>query len=275
MIVKNEGARLGACLASVSEVVDEVVVVDTGSTDDTLSIASRFGAKLSHFDFRVPDFAGARNLSIAQATGDWVFVLDADETLTAGARAVLRALSRFGEPAAYVVQRRNLRPSPAAEVLVDYAVRLFPNDPKHRYRGRVHETIDASILANDVRIRTSQLTIDHTLPQEDSRTLEKSRFYLGILDQELAVDPDDVDRLNFRRAELHKLGLLDEAARTAERIAALAPNDAVNHRTVGLYRLIQDGDLVGAERAFCRALELKPDDAQTLAYLRSLPRATG
>jgi Flp pilus assembly protein TadD len=119
------------------------------------------------------------------------------------------------------------------------------------------------------------LTIDHTLPQEDSRTLEKSRFYLGILDQELAVDPDDVDRLNFRRAELHKLGLLDEAARTAERIAALAPNDAVNHRTVGLYRLIQDGDLVGAERAFCRALELKPDDAQTLAYLRSLPRATG
>jgi glycosyltransferase involved in cell wall biosynthesis len=274
MIVKNEAARLGACLGSAGHAVQEIVVVDTGSTDDTLAVAAHLGAKVSTFDFRVPDFSGARNQSIDRASGDWVLVLDADEILTESAPSVLRTLVHPGENVAYVVQRRNLRPSPA-EVVTDYAVRLFPNHPKHRYRGRVHETIDAAILANGGRIRTSHLTIDHILPEETARSLDKSRFYLRILEEELAADPDNVDRLTFRCAELHKLGLLDEATQTAERIAALAPNDATNHFNVGLYRLVHKKDAVGAERSFRKALALRPNDAQTLACLRSLPRTRG
>lgn len=276
MIVKNEGGRLAACLHAASSAVHEIVVVDTGSTDDTLAVAARFGAKISTFDFGEPDFSGARNHSLAQATGDWALVLDADEILTADAPAILHGLVRAGEGVGYVVRRRNLQPPVQAEAMIDYAVRLFPNHPRHRYAGRVHETVDASILANGGRIRTSQLTIDHILLPDDGRRLEKSRFYLSILEQELAVDPDNVDRLNFRRAELHKLGLLDEATRTAERIAALAPNDPESHRQVGLYRLVHGHDATGAERAFRAALALRPDDEQTRSCLRLLlGRAVG
>ncbi len=270
MIVKDEALRLETCLQSAFEVVQEIVIVDTGSTDDTFLIASRFGAKVSTFDFRKPDFSGARNQSLAHASGDWILVLDADETLTATSPAVIRALTSQGGNAGYVVSRRNLRYPPGAE-LTDYAVRLFSNHPRHRYRGRVHETIDATILENGGRIQTSNVTIEHMAPTNGGQAFEKSRFYLGILEEELAANPDDLDRLNFRRAELHKLGLMDEATRTAERIAALAPNDPTNHLNVGLYRLHRH-DTVGAERAFRKALALKPHDEQTLAFLESLCR---
>jgi glycosyltransferase involved in cell wall biosynthesis len=271
MIVKDEEARLPTCLQSVREAVDEIILVDTGSTDGTLSIASDWGAKVSTFDFREPDFAGARNQSLAKARGDWILVLDADEVLTGTGPAIIRALTTPPEPAetvGYVAERRNIGFDHAAAP-TDHALRLFPNHPGHRYRGRVHETIDASILARGGRIRTSHLTIEHALPR-DARVLEKSRFYLRILDEELASNPDDVDRLTFRCAELHKLGLLDEATRTAERIAVLAPDDARSHLNVGLYRFVHRKDVAGAERAFRRALALKPNDERALACLQSL-----
>jgi glycosyltransferase involved in cell wall biosynthesis len=272
MIVKNEGRRLAACLTSSREVAGEIVVVDTGSTDDTLAVAARFGAKISSFDFAVPDFSGARNQSLSRATGEWILVLDADEHLAAGAPPLLRALTSAGDAVGYVVQRRNLR-ADGTSVLTDHAVRLFPNDPRYRYRGRVHETIDAAILGNGGRIRTSHLTIDHLLPPDDGQLLSKSRFYLSILDEELALDPDDVDRLSFRRAELHKLGRLDEATRAAERIAALAPDDATSHCQLGLYRLVHQHDAEGAERAFRRALALDPGDAGAREGLRCATEA--
>ncbi len=271
MIVKNEGPRLAACLASAREVAGEIVVVDTGSTDDTLAVAASFGAKISSFDFAVPDFSGARNQSLSRATGEWILVLDADELLAANAPPVVRALTGEGGRVGYVLQRRNVRPG-STEVLVDHAVRLFPNDPRYRYRGRVHETIDAAILANGGRIRTSHLAIDHLLPPDDGRALQKNLFYLSILDEELALDPDDVDRLSFRRAELHKLGRLDEATRMAERIVALAPGEAAHHRHLGLYRLVHQHDAEGAERAFREALALDPGDAAAREGLRCIGR---
>jgi glycosyltransferase involved in cell wall biosynthesis len=272
MIVKNEGKQLAACLRAAWPVVSEVVIVDTGSTDDTVAVATSFGARLSTFDFRRPDFAGARNHSLELATGDWILVLDADERLTSGAPATVAALCQEGENVGYVVQRRNLRAG-AAEGLTDHALRLFRNGRGTRYRGRVHETVDASILAAGGRIRTSRLTIDHLLPPDHGRSLDKSRFYLGILEEELAQTPDDIDRLSFRRAELHTLGLLDEASRTAERVAELAPGDASHHVHAGLYRLVHHHDVAGAERAFRQALALRPDDARALACLRALPPA--
>ena len=81
MIVKNEATRLPQCLRSVQAVVDEMIVLDTGSTDETPAIARQFGAKVFESTWQ-QDFAAARNEALAQVTGDWVLVLDADETLT-------------------------------------------------------------------------------------------------------------------------------------------------------------------------------------------------
>ena len=80
MIVRNEAVHLGKCLASVKDAVDEIVIVDTGSGDETKIIAGRYTDKI--FDYRWDgDFSAARNLAISYSRGQWIFVLDADECL--------------------------------------------------------------------------------------------------------------------------------------------------------------------------------------------------
>src|SRR3990167_8792325 len=80
MITKNEEKWLEQCLNSVKEIVDEIIIVDTGSTDKTKEIAKKFNAKF--FDFKwIGDFSAARNESLNHATKDWILVLDADETI--------------------------------------------------------------------------------------------------------------------------------------------------------------------------------------------------
>ena len=80
MIVKNEEEMLPGCLEAVRDAVDEMVIVDTGSSDRTVEIAESFGAKVVHFPWN-GSFADARNCSLDHATGDWVLYLDADEHL--------------------------------------------------------------------------------------------------------------------------------------------------------------------------------------------------
>ena len=82
MIVKNEEKHLVKCLKSVRDIVDEMIVVDTGSTDKTKDIAQVFGAKVFDFPW-TGDFSAARNHSLEQATGDWILILDADEVISA------------------------------------------------------------------------------------------------------------------------------------------------------------------------------------------------
>src|SRR6516164_2873056 len=107
MIVKDEAANLPACLGSVADLVDEMIVVDTGSTDDTKTVAERLGANVYDFDW-VDHFAAARNESIRHATGDWVFWLDGDERLDDDNRGKLRALFErlCDENAAYAMKQR-------------------------------------------------------------------------------------------------------------------------------------------------------------------------
>ena len=89
MIVRDEETTLPRCLKSVQDVADEVIVVDTGSKDNTVSIARDFGAKVYHFEWR-DDFAAARNESLKYASGDWIFQIDADEELLPGSISHLR-----------------------------------------------------------------------------------------------------------------------------------------------------------------------------------------
>src|SRR3989344_2135515 len=89
MIAKNEEKHLEECLNSVKELVDEVIIVDTGSTDKTKQIAKKFNAKI--YDFKwVDDFSAARNESLKHATKDWILVLDADEVLDKEALKVIK-----------------------------------------------------------------------------------------------------------------------------------------------------------------------------------------
>ena len=81
MIVKNEENYLPNCLNSIKDIVDEIIVVDTGSTDKTVDIAKSFGAKVYYFPWR-NNFSEARNESLKYATKDWILILDADDELS-------------------------------------------------------------------------------------------------------------------------------------------------------------------------------------------------
>src|SRR3990172_9025878 len=80
MIVKNEEEHVARCLQSVKDVADEIIVIDTGSTDATVKIARSFGARVSKFKW-IDDFSAARNFGLGKATKEWIFIMDADDVL--------------------------------------------------------------------------------------------------------------------------------------------------------------------------------------------------
>ncbi len=142
MIVKNEAAALGRCLASVRDLVDEIVVVDTGSTDNTREIARQYGARV--FDFPWCDsFAAARNESIRHASGQWLLWLDADEYLDDANRGKLRnLLADLGnDNTAYVMKCVCVSGQASSTATNVDHVRLFRNHPAIRWDYRVHEQI--------------------------------------------------------------------------------------------------------------------------------------
>ena len=134
MIAKNEEEFIGDCLASVSKLVDEIIVVDTGSTDRTIEIAESYGAKVLHHPWQ-GDFAAARNESLAHATGDWILVLDADETLPSEGHAELKKALRNKDNVGYALAIENLMGEAGNEVQTALIFRLFQNRPDVRFEG--------------------------------------------------------------------------------------------------------------------------------------------
>ncbi len=272
MMVKNEERILPRCLDSVRGLAGECIVVDTGSTDGTPRIAASYGAQVIPFDFGVVDFAAARNHAIARAKGRWILVLDADETLDpAGAATIEKLLAREGAECAghagYFLERQN-HSSDLANPMADYVVRLFPNRPNHRYRGRVHEIVDASILSGGARLNKTAIRIDHNFSSDREARRRKNHWYIQILKEEIAADPSDSSRLDFLAAEYHQLEMFDEATEIAERIARIRPRDARAHLFVGLYHLLHKLDPVRARADFSQALELRPRYAEAEYFLQ-------
>jgi glycosyltransferase involved in cell wall biosynthesis len=160
MIARNEAENLGRCLRSVEGLVDEIVVVDTGSTDDTVEIALSFGAKVIASQWR-DDFSLARNISLENASGDWIFFLDCDEELAPGCGQELRKVVENPNFEAYFVRVVNL--TEAGTELCVPSLRLFRNRRFYRFVGRIHEQIIGSIVAHNGQqsIGETRITIIH------------------------------------------------------------------------------------------------------------------
>jgi glycosyltransferase involved in cell wall biosynthesis len=142
MIVKNEERFLGQCLASVKGLADELIVIDTGSTDLTVEIARGHGAQVGHFEW-CNDFAAARNASIAPATGDWILFLDADEELSPAEKQTLPALLASNNTA---LIRLPLINSHQGQISKSILPRLFRNIPAIQFQGCVQEGVYTALL---------------------------------------------------------------------------------------------------------------------------------
>jgi len=143
MIVRNEEARLAACLASVTGLADEMVVVDTGSSDGTIAVAEAAGARVEQIAWP-GDFAPARNSAMAFLKGDWVLVLDADEQLRPEVIPSLKAL--MAQPDVLVI---NLLRYELGAAMAPYSSvsRLFRRHPAIRWSKPYHSMIDDSVQA--------------------------------------------------------------------------------------------------------------------------------
>lgn len=203
MIVKNEEDCIASCLQSVQSAVDEIIVLDTGSTDKTVEIALKAGAAV-HFREWQGDFAAARNASIQLASGEWILVLDADETLAEGHGSLLRQIVATSPDAdGFFVRIVNYFGTEAQHTgsSVSSALRLFRNKPAYRYDGRIHEQIVQPILtANpEARLLYSAIQLNHGgyLP-EVVKKKDKVQRNMSLLIQEL----EHTDNESFHRYNL-------------------------------------------------------------------------
>ncbi|HVY91357.1 MAG TPA: glycosyltransferase [Bryobacteraceae bacterium] len=269
MIVKDEERNLAKCLDSVRDLAPEIIIADTGSKDRTVEIARPYGARVFPYSFDRVDFAAARNHTLAQASGRWILVLDADETLPPASMPLVQALIAANENAGYYFARHNYA-SDAEGFTTDYVVRLFPNRADYRYRGRVHETVDAAILAAGGRLLTSAIQIDHNFVASRETRRRKNYRYIEILKEEIEADPSDTTRLDFLAAEFHQLEMFAEAALVAEEIARLRPLDPSAHLNLGIYRLIYQSDPKRARANFEQAIRLRPGYPEALSFLQTI-----
>ncbi|HTO93602.1 MAG TPA: glycosyltransferase [Bacteroidota bacterium] len=192
MIVRDESKFLDGCLASVRGIVDEIVVVDTGSTDDTVAIARRNGASVFRLAWR-NDFAAARNASLDHCTGDWILVLDADERLAEGQSEQLRSCLSHARGAAFslLVRSPQMMPSGPSVQVMPYA-RLFRRNPRVRFEGTVHEQIAPSIARAGGEVFPTEIVIEHLGYDGGVDVLQrKAERNLPLLRERLARDPDD------------------------------------------------------------------------------------
>ena len=296
LIARDEQDNLPHCLESVRGVFDEIVVVDTGSKDQTVEIARSFGARVFDFEW-VDDFAAARNEALAHATGDYVFWLDADDVVEPRELEKLRALlgglkrpvpgaglmtrpsarakvsparaeprPREESPAAYVV-RCACDPSPdgtGGETVVDH-IRLFPLRGDVRWTYRVHEQILPALRRANVPVRWTDLTVRHTGYVDRALRARKLERDIKILREELKDRPDDPFTLfNLGSIAIERKDWRDALGFLERSLAGSAPTDSIVRKLFALIARAHQmlGDSQAALRTCADGLKLDPDDAE-------------
>ncbi len=189
MIVKDEEINLPECLEHIKSVVDEIIVVDTGSKDNTPDIAKRFGAKVYYFKW-CDDFSAARNESLRHATGDYIIYLDADDRIDEeNVKKLARLKENFPEKKDLAYSLKIALPSQDGKSSA-YQIRIFPNLPDIRFENPIHEQIIPSLKRNGIKGVRTDITIEHKGYEDPLILRKKAERNLHILKRMLQEDPD-------------------------------------------------------------------------------------
>ena len=194
MITKDEERFLGECLASAVGIVDEIVVVDTGSVDRTREIARGYGARVIEHEWQ-DDFAAARNVALRAATGDWILSLDADETLRTEQHDLLRKSIEDPGVSGYHLRFKNHHTEAKTAGVV--MIRLFRNLEGLEWENRIHEQISSSLLelggVDGLQLSISEATVDHFgYLDEVMESRNKGDRNDRLFKAHLAEKPDDI-----------------------------------------------------------------------------------
>ena len=185
MIVKNEEKFLPACLESVNGHVDEIIIVDTGSTDSTVEIAKRYNAKIYHHAWE-NSFSKARNYSLKYATCEWILILDADEEVNKKDARKLREVIKDNDTNIIYLPVIN-RPVEGKNISINNSERLFKNHLDFHYEGIVHNALKHSGLSKKANIK-----IYHYGYHQGDEQMEKKFIRTStLLREQIKNDPEN------------------------------------------------------------------------------------
>jgi glycosyltransferase involved in cell wall biosynthesis len=321
VIVKNEEKNINSFLESVKVFVDEVIIVDTGSTDKTLDIIKEFiknddKIKIFVFDKKLDGLSEPRNFSLDKATKDWVLVLDADERLAQKDIEKIREIIKNEEYVGYyLIQRQYTNESgmtgwisslndtyPESKVAAGWfpnpILRLFKNDKRIRYYGKIHEIVDESVQKIG-KISVTDIPIHHfgllnisqgnrvdrniELLKKELELGEKEKFFvyfqiatnfLSKEDYENAVEnlkKSIEENQSFFPSLINlggiylKLDKLDEAEKYLRKALEIKQNPDI-YNNLGILH-VKKGELNKAVRKFEKAVELNSNSADAFYNL--------
>ncbi len=285
MIVRDEEEMLPRCLAAARDAVDEIVVVDTGSTDATIELARSFGARVIEREW-TGSFAEARNASFEAATGDWLLYLDADEVLVAEDAAALRELTgRTWREAFYLVETHHTGEIGDGTAVTHNALRLLRNRPEYRFEGRIHEQVAHRLPAGQPeRVEASRVRVDHygyLGAVRDRR--EKSRRNIELLRRQLE-ESEPTPFLCFNlgselAAAADAEGAREQFERAWEMLGPDRGRVELGYLPSLAVRLVKSlrltGDAEGAARRAAEGLRLFPELTDLVFEQAKLARAAG
>jgi glycosyltransferase involved in cell wall biosynthesis len=268
MIVKDEERKITRCLSSVADLVDEIIVVDTGSTDQTKNLAAAIASRVYDFPWK-DDFSEARNETLRHARGDWVFSLDADEYFDRDNHESLRGLllEINEDNSAYMMRIRSPWSSLAGSALMVNHVRLFRNDPRIHWEGRVHEQVLPSIDRLGSHVRLTKIHIEHDGYQNNYIIEQKRLRNLRLLQLEDGENPNNPRTQFYLAWSCYELGWFVRALGLLRK--AIVNFQTTNPLFPRLYALLgnvhcQLGQEDEALAACEEGLELCPENAELL-----------
>ena len=252
MIVKNEEQVLRKSLESVKGLADEIIVVDTGSTDNTVRIADEMGAKIFYYDW-CDDFSEARNFSLTKASGDWILFMDADEVIAPGdIEKIINLINTHSGIVGYFfiqrnytqdTRRQNFTPcdgkypeeeSKAQGFVPVERIALFRNDDRIRFSGLIHETVSESIKEIDGVVGKTDIAVHHYGHLDKLLRSQKTDYYLNLGLKQIQLTPDNPK-------PYYDIGII----------------------------YLNEGDFIKAEQSFLKTIELN-EDYQDIIYNISL-----
>lgn len=196
MIVKDEEAHLPACLSSVRGLWDELVIVDTGSKDRTVAIAEAEGARVFYQAWS-GDFSHARNRSLMECKGRWIFWLDADDVLLPEDRAQIRKLVESNEPRkAYALLVKNSQDQGLTGAVFNQ-IRIVPNLQQIRFEGKVHEQLTPALQGLGIPIEFLPYRVIHTGYTDPETVKQKQTRNLELMLSDLEMNPQKLNAMKL------------------------------------------------------------------------------
>ena len=272
MIVRDEEEKLPRCLDNVAGLVDEIVLVDTGSSDRTVEIAKEYGARTAFFEW-CDDFAAARNESLKLATGDWILWLDADDILEPQYHNQIRHLAQQPRDRSFlfVLDDRGY------EQISCLQMRLFPNLEGVQFEMPIHEQVTPSLARLGIEMVPTEIKVRHTGYTTPEIVKAKKDRYLGIMERWLVSHPDDYITRSHVALTYHSGGRQAEAIDAYSKIvhesSCLSDRNYVVYTTSLLFlgrSFMKAGDQERALEYMCKAHEVDPEYLLTKVSLAEL-----